>query len=150
MSGTRADPDPAPVPDPLAQRALVRHRLLVALKPRATRGQAAIGLLFVLLGFGVALQVRSTAQTHGLSTARESDLIRILDDLTSRNERLAAEQRDLQASRDRLASGGDSSATALREARQRAETLGILAGTLPAQGPDVVLTITNPTNKINT
>ncbi len=133
----------------LDQRALARRRLVVAIKPRATRGQVAIGLLFVLLGFGLALQVRSTEQTDGLSTARESDLVRILDDLTSRNERLAAEQRDLQATRDRLASGGDSSALALQEAQQRAQTLGILAGTLPAQGPGVVLTITDPTGKVD-
>ena len=103
----------------------------------------------MLLGFGLALQVRSTEQTDGLSTARESDLVRILDDLTSRNERLAAEQRDLQATRDRLASGGDTSTTALQEARLRAQTLGILAGTLAAQGPGVVLTVTDPTGKID-
>ncbi|MFI5098968.1 MAG: DUF881 domain-containing protein [Actinomycetes bacterium] len=139
----------APATDGRQERALVRHRLVVAIKPRATRGQAAIGLLFVLLGFGLALQVRSTEQTDGLSTARESDLVRILDDLTSRNERLAAEQRDLQATRDRLASGGDTSTTALQEARLRAQTLGILAGTLAAQGPGVVLTVTDPTGKID-
>jgi uncharacterized protein YlxW (UPF0749 family) len=135
--------------EPAGQRALVRRRLVVAIKPRATRGQAAIGALFVLLGFGLALQVRSTEQTDSLSTARESDLVRILDDLTSRNERLAAEQRDLQATRERLASGGDTSATALQEARLRAQTLGILAGTLAAQGPGVVLTITDPTGKVD-
>jgi uncharacterized protein YlxW (UPF0749 family) len=128
---------------------VVRRRLAVAITPRATRGQAAIGLLFVLLGFGLALQVRSTEQTDVLSTARESDLVRILDDLTQRNERLAAEQRDLQATRDRLASGGDTTATALQEAQQRAQTLGILAGTLPAQGPGVVLTVTDPTGKVD-
>ncbi len=121
----------------------------MAITPRATRAQAAIAALFVLLGFGLALQVRSTEQSDTLSTARESDLVRILDDLTARNERLAAEQRDLQSTRDRLASGDDSSATALQEARQRALTLGILAGTVAAQGPGVVLTVTDPTGKVD-
>lgn len=130
-------------------RAVVHRRLAVALRPRPTRGQVAIGALFVLLGFGISLQVQTTQQGGGLSTARESDLVRILDDLTVRNERLAAEQRDLQATRDQLASGGDSTATALREARQRAQTLGILAGTLAAQGPGIVLTITDPTGKVD-
>ena len=82
-------------------------------------------------------------------TARESDLVRILDDLTARNERLAAEERDLQATRDRLASGDDTSATALQEAQQRAQTLGILAGTLPAQGPASCITVTDPTGKVD-
>lgn len=133
----------------MAQRALVRRRLLVAVTPRATRGQAAIAALFVLLGFGLALQVRSTEQSDSLSTARESDLVRILDDLTARNERLAAEERDLQATRDRLASGDDTSATALQEAQQRAQTLGILAGTLPAQGTGVAITVTDPTGRVD-
>jgi uncharacterized protein YlxW (UPF0749 family) len=136
------------VPDAADRRALVRRRLAVALRPRPTRGQAAIAALFVLLGLGISLQVQTTAQS-GLSTARESDLIRILDDLTARNERLAAEQRDLQTTRDQLASGGGNSATALREAQQRAQTLGILAGTLAAQGPGIVLTITDPTGRVD-
>src|SRR5664279_2839212 len=63
------------------------HRLAVALRPRRTRAQAAIAVLFVLLGLGAALQVRSNAQFDGLSTAREADLVGILDDLTARNER---------------------------------------------------------------
>jgi uncharacterized protein YlxW (UPF0749 family) len=128
-------------------RAVARHRLVVALRPRATRGQAAIAGLFVLLGFGLALQVRSTAESDALSTARESDLVRILDDLTARNERLAAEEQDLRSTRDRLASGGNSSAAALEEARRRQQTLGILAGTLPARGPGIVLTVSDPTGK---
>ena len=63
-------------------------------------------------------------QTDGLSTARESDLVRILDDLTARNERLAAEQRDLQATRDQLASGSGRQRDALQEAQQRAADPG--------------------------
>jgi uncharacterized protein YlxW (UPF0749 family) len=139
----------AATPGDVDQRAVVRRRLVVALTPRATRAQAAIGILFALLGFALALQVRSTEQSDSLSTARESDLVRILDDLTARTDRLAAEQRDLQATRDRLASGDDSTATALQEAQQRAQTLGILAGTVPAQGPGVVLTVTDPSGKVD-
>jgi len=125
------------------------RRLGAALRPRRSRSQAAIAALFVLLGLGLALQVRSNAQFDGLSTARESDLIAILDDLTSRNERLAAEQRDLQATRDQLASGTDRAAAALAEAQQRAATLGILAGTVPAKGPGLTITMTDPQGKVD-
>jgi uncharacterized protein YlxW (UPF0749 family) len=125
------------------------HRLRVALRPRRTRTQAAIAVLFVLLGLGLALQVRSNAQFDGLSTARETDLVGILDDLTARNERLAAEERDLQATRDQLATGTDRTATALEEARKRADTLGILAGTVPATGPGVTLTVIDPQGKVD-
>lgn len=125
------------------------HRLAMALRPRRTRSQAAIAVLFVLLGLGVALQVRTNAQFDGLSTAREADLVGILDDLTARNERLAAEQRDLQATRDQLASGSDQTTTALEEARKRAETLGILTGTVAAVGPGIELVVTDPQGKID-
>lgn len=125
------------------------HRLGVALRPRRTRSQAAIAILFVLLGLGLALQVRSNAQFDGLSTARETDLVGILDDLTARNERLAAEERDLQATRDQLATGTDRSTTALEEARKRADTLGILAGTVPATGPGVTISISDPQAKVD-
>ena len=125
------------------------HRLGVALRPRRTRSQAAIAILFVLLGLGLALQVRSNAQFDGLSTARETDLVGILDDLTARNERLAAEERDLQATRDQLANGTDRSVTALAEALKRAQTLGILAGTVAAQGPGLTVTVTDPQGKVD-
>jgi uncharacterized protein YlxW (UPF0749 family) len=125
------------------------HRLAAAVRPRRSRSQAAIAVLFVLLGLGLVLQVRSNAQFDGLSTARETDLIGILDDLTARNERLAAEQRDLQATRDQLANGTDRAVTALTEARKRADTLGILAGTVPAQGPGLTITVTDPQGKVD-
>ena len=118
-------------------------------RPRATRAQAVIAGLFVLLGFGLALSVRSTAQSDGLSTARESDLIRILDDLTARNDRIATEQRDLQSTRDQLASGTAGTDAALQQARAQAQTLGILAGTLPATGSGVAVRITDPTHKVD-
>jgi uncharacterized protein YlxW (UPF0749 family) len=126
-----------------------RRRLAAAVRPRRNRAQAAIAVLFVLLGLGLALQVRSNAQFDGLSTARESDLVGILDNLTARNERLAAEQRDLQATRDALATGTDRAVTALAEARKRADTLAILAGTVPAVGPGLTITITDPQGKVD-
>ncbi len=124
--------------DPVA---LARSRLATALRPRATRTQAVIALLFAGLGFAVVTQVRATAGGDGLTTARESDLVRILDDLGARNDRLAAELRDLQAARDRLLSGTDQSSTAIEQAKTRADRLGILVGTVAATGPGVVVTV---------
>lgn len=134
-----------PTNDPAASRA----RLRAALRPRASRSQIVIGLLFALLGLGLALQVRSTAQSDGLTTARESDLVRILDSLTNRNDRLAAERADLEATREALKSGTGQSSTALADARSRAATLGILAGTVAAKGPGIEITITDPAGKVD-
>ena len=117
---------------------------------RWSRSPAAVlvGVLIGLLGFGLAVQVRSNTSTSGLPAARQEDLVRILDDLSSREDRLRRQIAELEAARARLSSAGDTSSTALQEARKRSEALGILAGTVAAQGPGVVLTITDPNHRL--
>jgi uncharacterized protein YlxW (UPF0749 family) len=114
--------------------------------PRTGRTAAGwlVGLLLALLGFGIAVQVRSNTSTSGLPAARQEDLVRILDDISSREERLRRQIADLEAARTRLSTAGDRSSTALEEARTRSTALGILTGTIPAQGPGIELTITDP------
>jgi uncharacterized protein YlxW (UPF0749 family) len=116
-------------------------RSALSLRPTAARLVAA--LLLGLLGFAVAVQVRST-QTEGLDTLRQSDLVRILDDTSTRATRLRAEADELERTREQLTGGTNSARAAIEDARTRARTLGILAGTVPAQGPGVVLTIADP------
>jgi uncharacterized protein YlxW (UPF0749 family) len=107
-----------------------------------------IGLLIGLLGFALAVQVRSNTSTSGLSTARQEDLVRILDDLSSREDRLRRQIADLEAARSRLSTTGDRSSAALEEARKRSTTLGILAGTVAARGPGIQLTLTDPGHRL--
>ncbi len=107
-----------------------------------------VGLLIGLLGFGLAVQVRSNTSTSGLPAARQEDLVRILDDLSSREDRLRRQIAELEAARTRLSTTGDSSSTALEEARKRSAALGILAGTVPAQGPGIQLTLTDPERRL--
>jgi uncharacterized protein YlxW (UPF0749 family) len=101
-----------------------------------------IGLLAALLGFALAVQVRSTESNSALPSARQEDLVRILDDLNAREERLRREIADLERTSAGLTSGAAGTDAALREARRRAEQLGVLAGTVPASGPGVVVVIT--------
>jgi uncharacterized protein YlxW (UPF0749 family) len=107
-----------------------------------------IGLLIGLLGFALALQVRSNTSTSGLPSARQEDLVRILDDLTSREERLRRQIASLEAAKARLSTTGDRSEVALSEAKTRSTALGILAGTVAAQGPGIQLTLLDPDGKI--
>jgi len=135
-----AAPEPAPAPAPQVRRAMRR---------RATRNQLLIATLCGLLGFALALQVRSNQTADTLRTARQSDLVRILDDLEERSSRLRAEARELETTRDRLTSGVGRSEAALEEASQRADTLGILAGNMPATGRGIELVISDPGGEVN-
>lgn len=101
---------------------------------RASAG-VLIGLLVGLLGFGLAVQLQSSQSDPALASARQEDLVRILDDLDSRKERLRDEIASLESRKRQLNSGAKGKAAALDEARRRADELGILAGTLAAEGP---------------
>jgi uncharacterized protein YlxW (UPF0749 family) len=98
---------------------------------------AAIGVLLVLFGFAFVVQLRSNATDEQLSSARPEDLVRILSDLDARKDRLSQEIAQLQTTQQQLAAGSQGRAAALDAAAKRARDLGILAGTLPTQGPGI-------------
>jgi uncharacterized protein YlxW (UPF0749 family) len=117
------------------------------MRPHASRGNLLPGLLCAVLGFAVVVQVRST-QDAGLDGLRQSDLVRILDDVGQREARLEADSRQLAATQQRLQSGSDSSQAALDAAQSRLDTLGVLTGTKPATGPGIRLLISDPRGKV--
>ncbi|MBT0772472.1 DUF881 domain-containing protein [Kineosporia sp. J2-2] len=116
----------------------VRKRLT-----RLTRVQLLAALLLGALGFGLVVQARQT-QSGDLSSLSQSELVRVLDDVSRQGERLDAETKDLEATQNELRSGTDSAAAAEKATRERLAVLGILAGTDPAQGPGVTITIQDP------
>jgi uncharacterized protein YlxW (UPF0749 family) len=103
-----------------------------------------IGALLAMLGFGLAVQLRSNSRTDSLTGAREDDLVRILDDQNSRLSRLQSQLSDLQAAKQRLSDSGNNNAAARQEAQRQADALAVLTGTAPAHGPGVSVTITDP------
>jgi uncharacterized protein YlxW (UPF0749 family) len=117
-------------------------------EPTAKKGsratQLAVALLAGLLGLALVVQIRSTQEDADLSGARTSDLVRLLDDLDERAQRLDQEAERLRATRDELASGVDQQAVAREATREQLRTLEVLAGTVPVQGPGVVLTVIDP------
>ncbi len=114
------------------------------LRPRLRGVDLLVAGLLALLGFAAAVQVRSTQDDPALAGARQEDLVQILDELANRNDRLRGEIDDLTDARERLTSGSDTTEAALEEARRRAQVLGILAGTVPAEGPGVTLLLRDP------
>lgn len=107
-----------------------------------------IAVLCALLGFAIIVQVRRTDSGDALSTARPQDLVAIFDGLQRRADDLTADIAALEKTLAALQAGGASSQEALAEAQRRAEALAILAGTAPASGPGVVLTMTDPQRRM--
>ncbi|MBN0039897.1 DUF881 domain-containing protein [Cellulosimicrobium cellulans] len=122
-------------PEPRGLRGLGR-----ALRPRASRSQIVVGVLCALLGFALVVQVSQT-QEDQLSSLRQSDLVRLLDDVTQRSGELEDQVSSLESTRDELQSGSGRERAALELAEQQAETLGILSGRLPAEGPGVEIEV---------
>ena len=122
-------------------------RLAHAMRPRTTQGQLITAALCALLGFALVVQVRQTSDTQ-LGSLRQNDLVRLLDETTTRTDELEQESLDLQRERDELLSGSDRQQAALDAARRTAAMQGILTGRLPATGPGVRITLTEPDGEI--
>lgn len=101
--------------------------------------QWGVGLVSLLIGLGAVAVVHGQGDEEILQTAREADLVRLLDDLQARQTRLDGEILRLESAQERLRSG--TSAEALAQTQQRADDLRILAGTTPVAGPGMVLRI---------
>jgi uncharacterized protein YlxW (UPF0749 family) len=147
-------PEAAPRPDDdqsapreATDGAPVRQRVGWSLPGRLGPAGLGIAVLLALLGFTLAVQVRSTT-TDALAGARQEDLVRILSDLEAQEQRLNQEITRLEESQRQLASGAEGRQAALQEATRRADELGILAGTLPARGPGLSVRFSRGTKPI--
>lgn len=127
-----------------------RQRLAAGLwPPRLSRAQLTVAVLLFVLGLGLAIQVRSTSDSGGaLRGARKEDLVRILTELDNRTQRLEDEKRGLESQRSQLETSSNQAAEALKQTQAKALQLGILAGTVPAQGTGITLTITDPKGSV--
>ncbi|MFF3462902.1 DUF881 domain-containing protein [Streptomyces sp. NPDC001984] len=120
-----------------------RQRLVKGLWPlRVSRAQLIVALLLFGLGFGLAVQVASNSDSDSaLRGARQEDLVRILDELDDRTQRLEDEKTGLEKQREDLQSSSDQASEARRQTDEKERQLGILAGTVAAQGPGITMTI---------
>jgi uncharacterized protein YlxW (UPF0749 family) len=153
--GPAPEPDPAPPaapPDSHAERDDVvpstaaelredgRSRLWSAFS-RPTKGQVVVAMLLALVGFAGVTQVRSNQVDDTYAGLRQQDLIDILNGLAGTTQRSEEEIQRLESTRDDLQSDTSARRAALEEARQQAQVLSILAGTVPVRGPGVTITI---------
>lgn len=116
------------------------QRFRSALRPRMTRAQVLAAVLCAVLGFALVVQLQQNQQDE-FSGLRQSDLVRILDDVSKRSDSLEREASSLRETEFDLRSGSDSQQAAIELAEKNAEIQGILSGRLPAEGPGLELQI---------
>lgn len=139
----------APAAPPEAPEQTGRQRLAAGLWPlRVSRAQLIVALLLFVLGLGLAIQVRSNSDDSALRGARQEDLVRILDELDGRTKRLEDEKQRLEDQRRELESSSNQAEEARKQTVEKERQLGILAGTVAAQGPGITLKITDPTGQV--
>lgn len=132
-------PEPTQEPEPTG-----RGRLLAALRRPGSRGQASAAVLLAIVGFAGAVQVQSNERDDEYAGTRQQDLIQLLDSLSIASERAENEIARLEETRSSLRNDTDSNNAALEQAREQADVLAVLAGTVPAVGPGVVVTVRDP------
>jgi uncharacterized protein YlxW (UPF0749 family) len=130
------------------QRATGRRRLWGSLV-QPGRGQIIAAVILFVVGMGGVMQIRINTADDAYTNARREDLVQLLDGLGSESRRLESEIADLERTRAQLQSGADTQRVARSEAQQRTEELGILAGTLPAEGPGIRMRIVDPAGRVN-
>ncbi|MFT3874957.1 MAG: DUF881 domain-containing protein [Propioniciclava sp.] len=116
---------------------------------RPTRAQLIVAVVLLVCGFGLSTQLAGSSDRRA-STLRQDELVAMLDDVTEGSRRLESEIASLEATRDRLRSGADADAVARAEAARRLDALELLAGTVPAEGPGITVTISDPQRKVTT
>jgi uncharacterized protein YlxW (UPF0749 family) len=109
-----------------------------------SRGQAVVAVLLGVLAFAAVTQARITGKDDTYAGLRQAELIQALNGLQSASRKAERDISDLEATRDRLRSSTQRRSTALDQATQEVKTLGVLAGTVPATGPGIRITVQDP------
>lgn len=125
-----------------------RHRLVRALL-HPGRGQIVVAVLLAVFGAGAVTQIRIAGRDDDYAGLRQADLIQALNGLQAASRRTEQDISDLEATRDSLRDSNERTAAALEQAREQVTALGVLAGTLPAHGPGVRVTVTVPDSHLS-
>lgn len=135
--------------EPASRGADRRQRLIAGIwPPRVTRAQLIVAVLLFVLGLGLAIQVRSNSDNSALRGARQEDLVRILDEVDDRTQRLEDEKQRLVDQRTELENSSDQAEEARKQTVEKERQLGILAGTVAVHGPGITLSISDPADAV--
>jgi uncharacterized protein YlxW (UPF0749 family) len=139
--------DAAPVEDEAVEPTARQRAVRALIHPG--RGQVSAAVLLVVVGFAGVTQVRLAGTNNDFAGMRQADLVQALSGLQAASLRNEQDVRDLEQTRDSLRNNNQRTATALAQARAELGALGILAGTTPATGPGLRITVTVPDSGIS-
>ena len=108
---------------------------------RPTRGQAVVAVLVGVLAFAAVTQVRLANEGDAYGNLREAELIQALNGLQAASRKAERDISELETTRAQLRSSSQRRTTALEQAQREVQTLGVLAGTVPASGPGIRITV---------
>jgi uncharacterized protein YlxW (UPF0749 family) len=151
---TAIDPDQPeaadPLPDDISPEApgTVTPREFARDFFRPSRGQLLLAAILLVVGMAMVMQFRTSAEHAPYENLRRDDLIQLLDNLNQESARLSSEVSEQEEIKRQLESGVGNEEVARKEARERLETLRILAGTAPAKGQGIELVIQDPQHKM--
>lgn len=115
---------------------------------RPAKGQIAVALILCLFSMVLVTQVRHRSAQDEYAAMSRSDLITVLDRLSTSSRQLDSEIADLRETKRQLQSGADSHKIAEKQAVEEQHRLQVMSGTTPVSGPGVTITIHDPRDKV--
>lgn len=109
--------------------------------------QVFIAILLFIFGLLITVTIKKIDEPIPLSNARENELVQLLTDLNRQNDQLAEEIAQQNSVLNSLQSGSNQEAN--QAAINRANALGVLAGTKTVSGPGIVMTLTGDKSAVN-
>lgn len=101
------------------------------------RGQWVVAVLMALVGLAAVVVMRVNSQSDPYANMRQDSLVNVLEGLYGTTERARREITALEATREDLQRDATSEQAALDQAKERVQTLEVLAGRTPVTGPGV-------------
>ena len=117
------------------------------LKLSKTVRQIVVALALFTFGLMITITIKKSNEPQVLSNARENELVQVLTELNRQNEQLSIEINDQEDVLVSLQSGSTQNAN--QAALDRANALGVLAGTKTVLGPGITMVLKGDSASIN-
>jgi uncharacterized protein YlxW (UPF0749 family) len=118
--------------------------------PPRIQSRAVFAIVALAVGFLVAVQAAGSGDRplSRLAAERPEDLTRVLADLNEEADQLARELAELRVKLARYQGSARSDELAVRDARKALADLQVLTGTVPVEGPGVVVRVADDAGRV--